>query len=111
MNVENYSERVHIARTHELASESQPYERVPNCLRFSFSNLFITCIYPKVRNGRFVNLCLFLASPVLIDISFGHISCKMVSVLATYHHIATHAGLRLSVRENFDVAVKLMTST
>ena len=55
MNVENYSERVHIARTHELASESQPYERVPNCLRFSFSNLFITCIYPKVRNGRFVN--------------------------------------------------------
>ena len=44
--------------------------------------------------------CLFLASPVLIDISFGHI-----------HHIATHAGLRLSVRENFDVAVKLMTST
>ena len=49
MNVENYSERVHIARTHELASESQPYERVPNCLRFSFNNLFITCIYPKVR--------------------------------------------------------------
>ena len=50
MNVENYSERVYIARTHELASEShmnQPYERVPNCLRFSFSNLFITCIYPK----------------------------------------------------------------
>ena len=39
MNVENYSERVHIARTHELASESQPYERVPNCLRFSFNNL------------------------------------------------------------------------
>ena len=55
--------------------------------------------------------CLFLASPVLIDISFGHILCKMVSVLATYHHIATHAGLRLSVRENFGVAVKLMTST
>ena len=105
MNVENYSERVHIARTHELASESQPYERVPNCLRFTFSNLFITCIYPKVCK------CLFLASPVLIDISFGHISCNVVSVLATYHHIATHAGLRLSVRENFDVAVKLMTST
>ena len=55
--------------------------------------------------------CLFLASPVLIDISFGHISRKKVSVLATYHHIATHAGLRLSVRENRDVAVKLMTST
>ena len=28
MNVENYSERVHMARTHELASESHPYERV-----------------------------------------------------------------------------------
>ena len=39
MNVENYSERDHMARTYELASESQPYERV----------------YPKVRNGRFVN--------------------------------------------------------
>ena len=77
MNVENYSERVHIARTHELASEWK------------------------------VCKCLFLTSPVLIDISFGHISCKMVSVLATYHHIATHAGLRLSVRENFDVDVTL----
>ena len=41
--------------------------------------------------------CIFLASPVLIDISFGHISYKMVSVLATYHHIATHAGLRLRI--------------
>ena len=30
MNVVNYSERFHIASTHELASESQPYERVPN---------------------------------------------------------------------------------
>ena len=105
MNVENYSERVHIARTHELASESQSYERVPNCLRFSFNNLFITCIYPKVCK------CVFLASPVLIDTSFGHISCKMVSVLTTYHHIATHAELRHSVRENRVVAVKLMTST
>ena len=55
MNVENYSERVHMARTHELASESHPNERVPNILRFSFNNLFITCIYPKERNGRFVN--------------------------------------------------------
>ena len=55
MNVKNYSGRVHMAWTHELASESQPYERVPNILRFSFNNLFITCIDPKVRNGRFVN--------------------------------------------------------
>ena len=71
----------------------------------TFSLHVYTLKYAKVCK------CLFLASPVLIDISFGHISCKMVSVLATYHHIATHAGLRLSVRENFDVAVKLMTST
>ena len=54
MNVENNSEQVHMARTHELASESHPNERVPNILRFSFNNLFITCIYPKERNGRFV---------------------------------------------------------
>ena len=49
MNVENYSERVHMARTHGLASESQSYERAPNILLFPFNNLFITCIYPKVR--------------------------------------------------------------
>ena len=57
MNVENYSERVHIARTHELASEAQLYERAPNFLRFSVNNLFITCIYMylNARNGRFVN--------------------------------------------------------
>ena len=55
MNVENYSERVHMARTHELASESHPNERVPNILRFLFNNLLIACIYPKERNGRFVN--------------------------------------------------------
>ena len=104
MNVENYSERVHMARTHELASESQPYERAPNILRFSFNNFFITCTQWKVCK------CLFLASPVLIVISFGHISCKKVSFLTTYHHIATHTELRLCVRENRDVAVKL-TST
>ena len=44
--------------------------------------------------------CLFLASLVLIDISFGHISCKKVSFVTTFHHIATHAELRLCVREN-----------
>ena len=105
MLYENYSERVHMSRTHELASEFQPYERVPNILRFSFNKLFITCIYPNVRNGRFVNAYSWL------DISFGHISCKMVSFLTTYHHIATHAELRRCVRENRDVAVKLITST
>ena len=33
-----------MARMHELASASQPYERVPNILRYTFNNLFI--IYP-----------------------------------------------------------------
>ena len=37
MNVKNYSEPVHMARTHELARETQPYERVPNILRFSIT--------------------------------------------------------------------------
>ena len=49
MNIAKYSERVHMARTHELASASPPYERVPNILRYSFSNLFI--IYPLISNG------------------------------------------------------------
>ena len=40
MNIVKYSELVHMARTHELASASQPYERVPNILRYSFNNLF-----------------------------------------------------------------------
>ena len=33
-----------MARMHELASASPPYERVPNILRYIFNNLFI--IYP-----------------------------------------------------------------
>ena len=45
MYIVKYSERVHMARMHELASASPPYERVPNILRFSFNNLFI--VYPK----------------------------------------------------------------
>ena len=49
MNIVKYSERVHMARTHELASASPPYERVPNILRYSFNNLFI--IYPVISNG------------------------------------------------------------
>ena len=49
MNIVKYSERVHMARTHELASASPPYERVPNILRYSFNNLFI--IYPLISNG------------------------------------------------------------
>ena len=38
-----------MARMHELASASLPYERVPNILRYTFNNLFI--IYPL--NGYF----------------------------------------------------------
>ena len=38
-----------MARMHELASASPPYERVPNILRYTFNNLFI--IYPI--NGYF----------------------------------------------------------
>ena len=44
MYIVKYSERVHMARMHELASASPPYERVPNILRYTFNNLFI--IYP-----------------------------------------------------------------
>ena len=39
-----------MARMHELASASPPYERVPNILRYTFNNLFI--IYPL--NGYFM---------------------------------------------------------
>ena len=49
MYIVNYSERVHMARMHELASASPPYERVPNILRYTFNNFFI--IYPL--NGYF----------------------------------------------------------
>ena len=38
-----------MARMHELASASPPYDRVPNSLRYIFNNLFI--IYPE--NGYF----------------------------------------------------------
>ena len=40
-----------MARMHELASASPPYERVPNILRYTFNNLFI--IYPL--NGYLTN--------------------------------------------------------
>ena len=53
MNIVKYSERVHMARTHELASASPPYERVPNILRYSFNNLFIK--NPLISNGEISN--------------------------------------------------------
>ena len=49
MDIVKYPERVHMARMHELASASPPYERVPNILRYTFNNHFI--IYPL--NGYF----------------------------------------------------------
>ena len=42
-----------MARTHELASASPPYERVPNILRYSFNNHFK--LYPLIRNGGISN--------------------------------------------------------
>ena len=42
-----------MARTHELASASPPYERVPNILRYSFNNLLI--IYQLISNGWISN--------------------------------------------------------
>ena len=53
MNIVKYSERVHMARTHELASASPPYEPVPNIFRYSFNNLFT--IYPLISNGGISN--------------------------------------------------------
>ena len=53
MNIVKYSERVHMARTHELASASPPYERVSNILRYLFNNLFI--IYPLISNEGISN--------------------------------------------------------
>ena len=35
MYIVKYSERVHMARMHELASASPPYERVENILRYT----------------------------------------------------------------------------
>ena len=55
-----------MARTHELASTSPPYERVMNnILRYSFNNLFIVFIpfNKKFRDFK----CLFLTSPGLDD--------------------------------------------
>ena len=53
MNIVKYSERVHMARSNELASASPPYERVPNILRYSFNSIFI--IYPLISNGGISN--------------------------------------------------------
>ena len=53
MNIVKYSEQIHMARMHEVASASPPNERVLNILRYSFNNLFI--IYPFISNGRISN--------------------------------------------------------
>ena len=66
MNIVKYSERVHIARTHELASTYPPYERVPNILRYSFNNLFI--IIPSNKQWRDFK-CLFLAMASQVHIN------------------------------------------
>ena len=58
MYIVKYSERVHMARMHELASASPPYERVPNILRYTFNNLFI--IYPL--NSYFLRLIMLLST-------------------------------------------------
>ena len=84
MNIVKYSERVHMARTHELASASPPYERVPNILRYSFNNLFI--IYPSmISNAYSWHLRAWLT-----------FNLATVSFLMTDHHITTQAKLRLS---------------
>ena len=46
-----------MARMHELASASPPYERVPNILRYTFNNLFI--IYPLNSYFRIDNAAIY----------------------------------------------------
>ena len=41
MYIVKYSARVHMAGTHELASASPLYERVPDISQSTFNNLFI----------------------------------------------------------------------
>ena len=41
MYIVKYSELVHMARMHELASASPPYKRVQHILQYKFNNHFI----------------------------------------------------------------------
>ena len=92
MNIAKYSEWVHMARTHELASAYPPYERVPNILRYSFNNLFI--IYPLISNGGISNA---YSWPLHVWSTFNLAEIHIkVPFLTTDYHINTHAKLRLS---------------
>ena len=46
-----------MARMHELASASPPYERVPNILHYTFNNLFI--IYPLTSYFTIYNASIY----------------------------------------------------
>ena len=46
-----------MARMHELASASPPYEQVPNILRYTFNNFFI--IYPLNSYFTIVNASIY----------------------------------------------------
>ena len=61
-----------MARVHELASASPPYERVPNILRYTVNNLFI--IYPKIVILRLIMLLLGYPKPC--GLSVCHSKCK-----------------------------------
>ena len=84
MNVVKYSERVHMARTHERSefiwrgrTSLRVRLRHMNQFRIFYDIHLITFFYYKpfiMQWNGFI--CLFLAPPGLIYISFGHILCK-----------------------------------
>ena len=51
MFIVKYSELVHMAEMHSQARASSPYELVPNILRYTFNNLYMS-------NASIVNNCI-----------------------------------------------------
>ena len=78
-----YSERVHMARMHELASASPPYERVPNILLYTLNNLFI--IYPLNDHITIDNASIYnIQGHLAFHFAIFNVKTIISSVLAGY---------------------------
>ena len=55
-----------MARMHELASASPPYERVPNILLYTFNNLI--CLFTILKHFRNAPLTKMIVSSLIVII-------------------------------------------
>ena len=70
MYIVKYMERVHMARMHELASASPPYEQVPNTLRYTFNNHTEESSYRELYLYLSIFCIQLIGNKIYLSISF-----------------------------------------